>query len=66
MAFVFISTAPIALRVWLWLFLLSGSMLWCLAVDGNHIGASGLIYGLAAFLFTSGVIRNNRLLLESI
>ena len=39
-------------------------MLWCLAVDGNHIGASGLIYGLAAFLFTSGVIRNNRLLLR--
>ena len=38
--------------------------LWGLAVDGNHIGASGLIYGLAAFLFTSGVIRNNRLLLR--
>ena len=39
-------------------------MLWGLAVDGNHIGASGIIYGLAAFLFTSGVIRNNRLLLR--
>ena len=38
-------------------------MLWGLAVDGNHIGASGIIYGLAAFLFTSGMIRNNRLLL---
>ena len=62
--FLFYFYRSIALRVWVWLFLLSGTMLWCLAVDGNHIGASGLIYGLAAFLFTSGVIRNNRLLLR--
>ena len=62
--FLFYFYRSIAFRVWLWLFLLSGTMLWGLAVDGNHIGASGLIYGLAAFLFTSGVIRNNRLLLR--
>lgn len=62
--FLFYFYRSIALRVWLWLFFLSGLMLWGLAVDGNHIGASGIIYGLAAFLFTSGVIRNNRLLLR--
>ena len=62
--FLFYFYRSIALRVWLWLFFVSGLMLWGLAVDGNHIGASGIIYGLAAFLFTSGVIRNNRLLLR--
>ena len=62
--FLFYFYRSIALRVWVWLFFVSGLMLWGLAVDGNHIGASGLIYGLAAFLFTSGVIRNNRLLLR--
>ena len=62
--FLFYFYRSIALRVWLWLFFVSGFMLWGLAVDGNHIGASGIIYGLAAFLFTSGVIRNNRLLLR--
>ena len=36
---------------WLWI---SGDP------NTNHIGASGVIYGLAAFLFTSGVIRKNK------
>lgn len=62
--FLFYFYRSIALRVWMWLFVLSGTLLWGLAVDGNHIGASGIIYGLAAFLFTSGVIRRNRLLLR--
>ena len=62
--FLFYFYRSIALRVWVWLFFVSGLLLWALAVDGNHIGASGIIYGLAAFLFTSGVIRNNRLLLR--
>ena len=62
--FLFYFYRSIALRVWVWLFLCSGLLLWGLAVDGNHIGASGLIYGLAAFLFMSGVIRNNRMLLR--
>ncbi len=62
--FLFYFYRSIALRVWLWLFFASGLLLWGLAVDGNHIGASGIIYGLAAFLFTSGIIRDNRLLLR--
>ena len=45
--FLFYFYRSIALRVWLWLFFVSGFMLWGLAVDGNHIGASGIIYGLA-------------------
>ena len=54
----------IAGRVWLLLYALSGVFLWGFADGGNHIGASGLIYGLAAFLFLSGLIRRNRLLLR--
>ena len=46
--FLFYFYRSIALRVWIWLFVLSGLLLWGLAVDGNHIGASGMIYGLAA------------------
>jgi len=41
-----------------WLF--SGVFVWLLARGSNHIGASGIVYGLAAFLFTSGVLRKDR------
>jgi len=33
---------------------------WLLGRDSIHIGASGLVYGLAAFVFTSGVLRRDR------
>jgi membrane associated rhomboid family serine protease len=54
----------IAFRVIFWLYLLSGILLWLIAVSGNHIGVSGVIYGLAAFLFFSGIIRQNMKLLR--
>ncbi len=42
---------------------LSGSWVWLGARDGVHIGASGLIYALAAFLMLSGFLRrDNRLM----
>ena len=63
-SFLFFFYRSIALRVWLWLFFASGMLLWAMASGGNHIGASGIIYGLAAFLFVSGVIRKNLLLLR--
>lgn len=63
--FLFYFYRSIALRVWVGLFLLSGIGLWLFAEIGkNHIGASGLIYALAAFLFVSGFIRNSQLLLR--
>ena len=34
-------------------------LVWIVGRDAYHIGASGLIYGFAAFLFFSGVIRKN-------
>ncbi|HEX2394150.1 MAG TPA: rhomboid family intramembrane serine protease [Bacteroidales bacterium] len=48
--------------VWkvLWLsYLLTGTLVWIFARSSYHIGASGLIYSFAAFLFTSGIIRRN-------
>lgn len=55
----------VALRVWGVLFLFSGAFVWLFANGGNHIGASGVVYGLAFFIFWAGVIRlRNRDLLR--
>lgn len=37
----------------------SGLLAWLFARDSIHIGASGVIYGLLAFVFVSGVIRRD-------
>ena len=42
------------------LFLLSGIFLWCLGRANLHIGASGIIYAMASFIFFSGVISKNK------
>lgn len=47
----------IALRVFILIYLFSNIWVWGMAREAYHIGASGLVYGLAAFLFVSGVIR---------
>lgn len=49
----------LAYRVVGFVWLISGSCVWVGARESYHIGASGLIYGLAAFLFLSGVIRRD-------
>jgi membrane associated rhomboid family serine protease len=42
----------------LWLIpLITGFWVWVAARESYHIGASGVIYGLASFIFTSGIIR---------
>lgn len=53
----------LAWKILLLIWLLSGVWLWIGARDAYHIGASGVVYGLASFLFVSGIIRNNRRLL---
>lgn len=48
----------LAYRLLLLLWLTTGFWVWVFAKDsGIHIGASGIVYALAAFHFTSGVIR---------
>ena len=39
--------------------MMSGVWMWIAARGGNHIGFSGIIYALAAFIFFSGVIRRH-------
>lgn len=54
----------IALRSLLFIQLFSGFWVWLFARPSFHIGASGLVYGLAAFIFLSGIIRNERKLVS--
>ena len=49
--------SEVALKVSVWIWILSGVSLWVFGRAAWHIGASGLIYGLASFLFFSGIIR---------
>lgn len=55
----FYSYREIALRVFLLSWFVTGILLWVFAQNNGayHIGMSGVIYALAAFLFTSGVLR---------
>lgn len=42
------------------IWVVGGLCVWLSAREGNHIGMSGVIYGLAAFHFTSGIISRNK------
>lgn len=42
-------------------YLLSGLGVWCLARESYHIGASGLTHGMMFFIFTTGIMRRDRL-----
>jgi membrane associated rhomboid family serine protease len=55
----FYSYREIALRVFLFSWFVTGILLWVFANNNGayHIGMSGVIYSLAAFLFSSGVLR---------
>jgi membrane associated rhomboid family serine protease len=48
---------PVVILTWL----ITGSWVWLFA-RGNavHVGASGVVYGMAAFLFLSGIIRREK------
>lgn len=40
-------------------YLATGALVWLTARASYHIGASGLVYSFASFLFVSGMIRRN-------
>ncbi|MCB2221943.1 MAG: rhomboid family intramembrane serine protease [Bacteroidetes bacterium] len=53
----------IAIRTTLIIYFISGLCVWVGGRESWHIGASGVVYGLAGFLFFSGIFRrDNRLL----
>lgn len=54
----------IALKVIVWIVLMGGFWTWISAREAYHAGASGLIYGLFAFLMVSGFIRRNKQLIS--
>ncbi len=49
----------IATEVFIWIYMTTGFWVWVMAREAYHIGASGLVYGLAAFLFFSGIFRKD-------
>ena len=49
----------VAWRVLMISYLATGVMVWCIARSSYHVGASGLVYSFASFLFVSGIIRRN-------
>ncbi len=56
MLYLFPNSAVRALPV---IYIGSGALAWLFARSNIHIGASGLIYGLLAFVFVSGVLRRD-------
>ena len=51
--------SEVAIKVFAWTFFLTGILVWIAGREAWHIGASGLVYGLASFLFFSGIIRRH-------
>jgi membrane associated rhomboid family serine protease len=51
--------SEVAPKVFAWTFFLTGFLVWIAGREAWHIGASGLVYGLASFLFFSGIIRRH-------
>ena len=51
--------SQIAKKILIYLYFISGLWLWCIGRESFHIGASGLIYAMASFLFFSGILRKN-------
>ncbi len=49
----------VAHKVFFLALIITGLWVWIVARPSFHIGASGILYSLAAFLFTSGVIRRH-------
>ena len=56
---VFFFYHKVAFKVYLYGYFLTGLAVWLFARPSYHIGASGLIYVFASFLFFSGIIRQN-------
>jgi len=46
-------------KLFLGVYILHGLLVWIIARQAYHIGASGLVYGFVSFLFFSGIIRRD-------
>ncbi|HNW73291.1 MAG: rhomboid family intramembrane serine protease [Bacteroidales bacterium] len=60
-AFLFYFYEEISWMILILIYLITGFLVWVYARgDAVHVGASGVIYGLASFLFLSGIIRKEK------
>jgi len=50
----------IALKALLYIYIVTGVFVWIIAREAYHIGASGVIYGIASFILFSGLLRKNQ------
>jgi len=50
---------PLGYKVFFLTWLMTGIWVWCGGREAYHIGASGIVYGLASFLFFSGALRRS-------
>ncbi len=57
---VFYFYSEVSFQVFFLVYFITGFLVWIVGREAYHIGASGLVYGFAAFLFVSGIIRSNR------
>ncbi len=55
--FLVVSYPRVSWRVFLFIYFIPGLFIWCFGRPSYHIGASGVVYGLAFFIFWSGVFR---------
>ncbi len=58
--FIFYLHRNVAVRVIVLVYVLSGILTWFIGRPSYHIGASGLVYGLAGFLLFNGFLSQNR------
>lgn len=49
----------ISIKVFFLIYLITGLLVWLGGKEAYHIGASGVVYGLASFLFFSGIFRKD-------
>lgn len=49
-----------SVKVFFIIYLMDGLLVWLFARQSYHIGASGLVYGFASFLFFSGLFRKDK------
>lgn len=54
---------PLAWTVFIIIYISTGLWLWLFGREAWHIGASGIVYGLGSFLFTSGLLRKEKKLM---
>ncbi len=56
---IFYSYKEVKWKIFFWIYFMTNLWVWAAARSAFHIGASGLVYGFASFIFFSGIIRKN-------